>query len=107
MEDGVWRTVAGRRIFIKNGQSLTDAMKNSGKFNSRGEKLELTNKDKEKIYNQIKDNSYIIKNYDDWKIQTSIDNHYDYVFNVRVVSPSVDDAEIYHYNIKTKKVTYK
>lgn len=31
-EDGVWRTVAGRRIFIKNGQSLTDAMKNSGKF---------------------------------------------------------------------------
>lgn len=32
MEDGVWRTVAGRRIFIKEGQSLSDAMKNSGKF---------------------------------------------------------------------------
>lgn len=31
-EDGVWRTVAGRRIFIKEGQSLTEAMKNSGKF---------------------------------------------------------------------------
>ena len=30
--DGVWRTVAGRRIFIRNGQSLEDAMNSSGKF---------------------------------------------------------------------------
>ena len=29
---GVWRTVGGRRIFIKNGQSLSNAMKKSGKF---------------------------------------------------------------------------
>lgn len=29
---GVWRTVKGRRIFIKDGQSLTDAMKESGKY---------------------------------------------------------------------------
>lgn len=29
---GVWRTVGGRRIFIKDGQSLSDAMKESGKF---------------------------------------------------------------------------
>lgn len=33
-KDGVWRTVGGRRIFIKNGQSLADAMKESGKFNT-------------------------------------------------------------------------
>lgn len=33
MEDGVWRTVRGRRIFIKDGQSLTEAMKESGKYN--------------------------------------------------------------------------
>lgn len=39
LEDGVWRTVAGRRIFIKNGQSLTDAMKSSGKFNKTPEKM--------------------------------------------------------------------
>jgi hypothetical protein len=32
MEDGVWRTISGRRIFIKKGQSLTDAMIESGKF---------------------------------------------------------------------------
>ena len=29
---GVWRTVCGRRIFIRKGQSLTDAMRESGKF---------------------------------------------------------------------------
>lgn len=30
--EGVWRTVGGRRIFIRNGQSLSDAMIESGKF---------------------------------------------------------------------------
>ena len=29
---GVWRTIGGRRVFIKDGQSLSDAMKESGKF---------------------------------------------------------------------------
>lgn len=31
-EVGAWRTISGRRVFIKNGQSLTDAMRESGKF---------------------------------------------------------------------------
>ena len=31
---GVWRTVGGRRIFIKDGQDLASAMKESGKFKS-------------------------------------------------------------------------
>lgn len=34
-ENGVWRTVGGRRIFIKDGQDLASAMKESGKFSSR------------------------------------------------------------------------
>jgi hypothetical protein len=34
-EKGVWRTIRGRRVFIKEGQSLSDAMKESGKFNSK------------------------------------------------------------------------
>lgn len=34
---GVWRTVGGRRIFIKDGQDLASAMKESGKFGSRFE----------------------------------------------------------------------
>ena len=32
---GVWRTVGGRRIFIKDGQDLASAMKESGKFNTK------------------------------------------------------------------------
>ena len=31
-DEGVWRTVRGRRIFIAKGQSLSDAIKESGKF---------------------------------------------------------------------------
>lgn len=36
-EDGVWRTISGRRVFIRNGQSLTDAMRESGKFSDISE----------------------------------------------------------------------
>lgn len=35
---GVWRTVGGRRIFIKDGEDLATAMKNSGKFGNKKEK---------------------------------------------------------------------
>lgn len=31
---GVWRTISGRRVFIKDGQDLATAMKESGKFNN-------------------------------------------------------------------------
>lgn len=31
-EEGVWRTIGGRRVFIRSGQSLADAMIESGKF---------------------------------------------------------------------------
>ena len=29
---GVWRTIGGRKVFIKDGQSISSAMKESGKF---------------------------------------------------------------------------
>lgn len=32
---GVWKTIGGRRVFIKNGQDLASAMKESGKFNKK------------------------------------------------------------------------
>ena len=35
---GVWRTVGGRRIFIKDGEDLETAMKKSGKFGKKEEK---------------------------------------------------------------------
>ena len=37
-ENGVWRTISGRRVFIRDGQSLTDAMRESGKFDSSSDK---------------------------------------------------------------------
>lgn len=41
-EEGTWRTVKGRRVFIKKGQSLREAMSESGKF------------DKEKLQERLK-----------------------------------------------------
>lgn len=45
-EDGVWRTVGGRRIFIRNGESLTDAMRKSGKFKMEKSKRDIKFGDK-------------------------------------------------------------
>ena len=35
---GVWRTIGGRRVFIADGQSLSEAMRESGKFPSAKKK---------------------------------------------------------------------
>ena len=43
-ENGVWRTVGGRKIFIRDGQNLADAMKESGKFNKTTSKVEKQKK---------------------------------------------------------------
>ena len=54
-EDGVWRTVGGRRIFIKQGQSLSEAMKESGKF-----KTDRSSKFKKKEEDEMQE--YVEKN---------------------------------------------
>ena len=50
--NGVWRTVAGRHIFIRNGQSLSSAMKKSGKFKNATKNKKTTNRIKEEVANQ-------------------------------------------------------
>lgn len=45
---GVWRTVGGRRIFIKDGEDLETAMKNSGKFGKKKTAKELDDELREK-----------------------------------------------------------
>lgn len=56
---GIWRTVGGRRIFIKTGQDLATAMKESGKFKFN-RKIGLFNEDiigkRFKKYNNKKEN---------------------------------------------------
>ena len=56
--DGVWRTIGGRRVFIKNGQSLSDAMKESGKFktgNRREVQVALAKEREKKLGKENKD----------------------------------------------------
>lgn len=50
-KNGIWRTIGGRRIFIRRGENLTDAMKRSGKFKIHGPddpKIKKANKPYEK-----------------------------------------------------------
>lgn len=49
-ENGVWRTISGRRVFIRDGQSLTDAMRESGKFDNSSDKK---NKESEEVAKKI------------------------------------------------------
>ena len=53
---GVWRTISGRRVFIKDGQDLATAMKESGKFdNLRGSyKLDKLKKDENSKFKKLK-----------------------------------------------------
>lgn len=57
-ENGVWRTIGGRRIFIKDGEDLKTAMKNSGKFKSANKKEENDLDKVKRIQNELskKDN---------------------------------------------------
>lgn len=65
---GVWRTIGGRRVFIKNGQDLASAMKESGKFSKK-------NKDnnKAKEYKTLEEQIEYIKQDED-KIIDAINN---------------------------------
>ena len=44
---GVWRTIGGRRIFIKDGEDLATAMKKSGKFKNTKKEEQKTNNEEE------------------------------------------------------------
>lgn len=56
LKDGVWRTIGGRRVFIKNGQDLASAMKESGKFKSAKKKEveTITQEEYDKLPNDYK-----------------------------------------------------
>lgn len=46
---GVWRTIGGRRVFIKDGEDLETAMKNSGKFGNDKTNLKDSYENLEKV----------------------------------------------------------
>ena len=82
-ENGVWRTVGGRRIFIKEGQDLATAMKESGKFSKNQVEdkkdynnlsAELDKKDKEVLDYYVMDAgaydvNYVLRNPEAFKTE--------------------------------------
>ncbi len=70
--DGVWRTIGGRRVFIREGQSLSDAMKKSGKFKSA--KKKSTTKDENKKFSNDELNEKYVerkKQMENWLDETN------------------------------------
>lgn len=64
-KDGVWRTIGGRRVFIRDGQSLASAMKESGKFSRVERNKDLYKKlDEEKAKDNYKEETSSKKNYE-------------------------------------------
>ena len=49
-DDGVWRTIGGRKVFIREGESISSAMKRSGKFKSTKKKNEYTKEELKEKY---------------------------------------------------------
>ena len=84
-EKGVWRTIGGRRVFIKEGQDLASAMKESGKFKSASKgtaKKPMTEEEKAKKINETMDRrsevidrldkeTYGLDNYDRYNLAVS------------------------------------
>jgi vacuolar-type H+-ATPase subunit I/STV1 len=109
MEDGVWRTVRGRKIFIKEGQSLSDAMKNSGKFeNESKKKSEKESKEKataqkaQKIINEIAS----CKNMNDLlDVATSTIKEYNFDIYVAVMK-DINDGSIPFRDVSLKTQRY-
>lgn len=66
---GIFRTVGGRRIFIKDGQDLASAMKESGKFSKKENK---NNETKAKEYKTLEEQIEYIKQ-DEEKLLKAID----------------------------------
>lgn len=50
--DGVWRTINGRKVFIREGQSVASAMRESGKFKRTFKKLDKRNANEDKLAKQ-------------------------------------------------------
>ena len=86
--NGVWRTIGGRRVFIADGDSLSKAMKDSGKFNRK----KMTRKEKEAEYELYKkarqdENSIdpMTENSTDWEaLDRKYRDRYEDEFNPKV-----------------------
>ena len=105
--DGVWRTIQGRKVFIKKGQSLNEALKASGKFDkadmgkNTGSSKKTTKdkgKPKDKTVDNKKDTKEKPKDFDDRLKQLAdkkkgLDkNSKDYAEQRRAINKEMADA---------------
>ncbi len=66
--DGIWRTIMGRKVFIKDGQSLQEAMEASGKFEKGEVPKKPASYDKvAKSFREYHDAESLYREYDDLK----------------------------------------
>lgn len=94
--NGVWRTVGGRRIFIKDGQDLATAMKESGKFKKN--KNQKFNAEDEAF---IKD---LTEHYDEFTrgdLQGTIEAKYGMGEKGQAILKEVDDRTYEKYKVDT------
>lgn len=63
MEDGVWRTIRGRRVFIKKGQPLTQALRESGTFEKQDVEKQTDTQTTKKIEKEISEYKEKLKKY--------------------------------------------
>ena len=80
---GVWRTVGGRRIFIKDGQDLASAMKESGKFKTKkqeekGKKFNDTMDKRQAIIEKLDKETADLEEYDKYNLAVSKLENNDY-----------------------------
>lgn len=54
-DGGVWRTISGRRVFIRDGQSLSEAMRESGKFGEYDEETGAGHITESDLYEALED----------------------------------------------------
>lgn len=101
---GVWRTVGGRRIFIKDGQSLSEAMKESGKFLKKKEVIEA-----EQIIEKLKKmkerNTNLNEEFE--KVQKQLNRDEDEYLKARQDWIKQKYPEVYEKRNDEKKIEYR
>lgn len=99
--DGVWRTVGGRRIFIKTGQTLKEAMIESGKFKTGKNKTKEKFEKLQKKIDELKDKEYSLELE---KRKAMKESHQYYEKRKRVLKDKYKDEQaIEEYDLKHKE----
>lgn len=116
---GVWRTVGGRRIFIKDGQNLMEAMIESGKFNNGSnqknmvltdDKINEMQKGSDECYQKLSDsekealNAYSVDAYQD--INDYLLGKYDEYRHGKEITQNIDNAML-KYSLDDDIITYR